>query len=66
MHASVCVLDHCQLINFPELLKDGLEVLLLQIPWDLHDEEIYSVGLLHWDGGENSAQTHQDTSGGRS
>lgn len=48
MHARVLVLDHSQLVDLAELLKDGLEVLLLQIARDLPDEEFDGVGLLHW------------------
>lgn len=48
MHARVLVLDHSQLVDLAELLKDGLQVLFLQIAWDLPDEEFDGVGLLHW------------------
>lgn len=48
VRACVLVLDHSQLIDLAELLKDGLKVLFFQIAWDLPDEEFDGVGLLHW------------------
>lgn len=47
VRACVLVLDHSQLVDLAELLKDGLKVLLVQIAWDLPDEELDGVGLLH-------------------
>lgn len=48
VHACVLVLDHSQLVDPAELLEDGLEFLLVQIAWDLPDEEFDGIGLLHW------------------
>lgn len=48
MHACVLVLDHGQFVDLSKLLKDRLEVLLLQIARDLADEELDGVRLLHW------------------
>lgn len=47
VHPRVFVLYHCQLVDLPKLFEDGLEVLLLQVPGYLPDEELDCVGLLH-------------------
>lgn len=47
VHPRVFVLDHRQLIDLAKLLEDGLQVLLLQVPGYLPDEELDCVRLLH-------------------
>lgn len=47
MHARVLVLYHRELIDLSELFEDGFQVLFLQVPRDLTDEQLYRVGLLH-------------------
>lgn len=50
VHSSVLVLDDRQLIDLAKLFKDGFQVLLLQVPGDLANEELDGIGLLHWNG----------------
>lgn len=45
MHARVLVLQHSQFIDPAELLKERPQVLLVQIPRDLPDEELDRVLL---------------------
>lgn len=54
VHACVFVLNHGELIDLAKLLKDGLEILLLQIPGNLPHKQLDGVGLLHWDGVEGT------------
>jgi len=57
MHARVFVLNHSQLVDLPELLEDGLQVLLLQVPGDLPHEQLDGVRLLHRDGERGATRT---------
>lgn len=54
VHACVFVLNHSELIDLAKLLKDRLEILLLQIPGNLPHKQLDGVGLLHWDGVERT------------
>lgn len=47
VHPCIFVLYHRQLVDLSKLLKDGLQVLLLQVSGDLPDEELDCVRLLH-------------------
>lgn len=56
VHASVFVLNHCQLIDLAKLLKDRLEVLFFQIPRNLPHKQLDGIGLLHQDGVERTTE----------
>lgn len=50
MHARKAVLEHGELVDLAELLKERSEVLLVQVAWYLPDEQFDSVVVLHRDG----------------
>lgn len=47
VHAGVRVLEHSQLVDAAELLKQRLEVLFVQVARDLAHEELDGIQVLH-------------------
>lgn len=46
MHAGELVLEHCELIDLAELVKERTQILLLHVPRNLADEKFDGVVLL--------------------
>lgn len=47
VHAGVAVLQNCQLVDFPKLFEQRLQVLLLQVPRDLPDKQLDGILVFH-------------------
>ena len=51
VHAREAVLEHRELVDLAELLEQRPQVLLVQVPRDLSDEQLDGIVVLHGDGG---------------